>query len=100
MPVNAQKRPGDNLSLVAVQQTAKRSRNDELLPTFKDKQLLEKGVNRTTNLFAPIMKLEGHESEIFSCEFHPEGELLGKKLIPLHNCEYFIFFPIFMLFQL
>lgn len=81
MPANTQKRPGDNLSLVAVPQLAKRSRNDELVPTFKDKQLMSKGINRTTNLFAPIMKLEGHESEIFSCEFHPEGELLGKNMI-------------------
>lgn len=77
----AQKRSADNTSLVAVQQS-KRSRNDELVSTFKDKQLLEKQrISRTTNLFSPIMKLEGHESDIYSCEFHPEGELLGKNLI-------------------
>jgi len=84
MPVNPQKRPGDNLSLVEVPQTAKKFRN-ELVPTLKDKQLMEKGINRTTSLSAPIMKLEGHESDIFSCEFHPDGELLGKNKIQLEN---------------
>lgn len=34
------------------------------------------GVKRTSSLFAPIMLLEGHEGEVFSCEFHPEGEHL------------------------
>lgn len=76
MPITAQKRPADT-ALVAVPQVAKRTRNDEL-QTFKDKQLMEIGVNRVSNLYAPIMKLEGHESDIFSCEFHPDGEILGK----------------------
>lgn len=77
MPVNSQKRTADSSALVAVPQNAKRSRNDELVLSHKDKQLIEKGVQRTTNLFAPIMKLEGHDSDIFACEFHPEGEYLG-----------------------
>lgn len=34
------------------------------------------GVRRTSNLQAPIMQLEGHEGEIFTTEFHPEGEML------------------------
>jgi hypothetical protein len=77
MPITAQKRPADG-ALVAVPQIAKRTRNDDL-QTYKDKQLLEIGVSRVSNLYAPIMKLEGHESDIFSCEFHPDGDLLGKK---------------------
>lgn len=72
----AQKRPADS-SLVAVTQSAKRTRNDEI-QTYKDKQLLEQGIQRHSNLFSPIMKLEGHESDIFTCEFHPDGEYLGK----------------------
>lgn len=79
MPITAQKRPADT-ALVAVPQVAKRTKNDEL-QSYKDKQLLEIGVNRVSNLFSPIMKLEGHESDIFSCEFHPDGEYLGKKII-------------------
>lgn len=78
MPVMPQKRPADNSSLVAVPQNVKRSRNDELVASFKDKQLIEKGINRTTNLSAPILKFEGTESDIFSCEFHPDGEIFGK----------------------
>lgn len=77
MPAIPQKRAADNSALVAVPQSAKRSRNDELVLSNKDKQLIEKGIQRTSNLFAPIMKLEGHESDIFTCEFHPEGEYLG-----------------------
>lgn len=76
MPVNAQKRPADN-SLVAVPQLAKRTRNDEI-QTYKDKQLAEHGIKRVSNLFSPIMKLEGHDSDIFTCEFHPDGDYLGK----------------------
>ena len=81
MPANPQKRPADNLSLVSVPQNAKKSRNDELVASFKDKQLMEKGIHRTSKLSSPIMKLEGHESDIFSCEFHPDGEFLGKNKI-------------------
>lgn len=29
---------------------------------------------RTSNLFAPIMVCEGHEGEIFTVDFHPEGQ--------------------------
>lgn len=76
MPATTQKRPADN-SLVAVPQSAKRTRNDEI-QTYKDKQLLEQGIQRHSNLFSPIMKLEGHESDIFTCEFHPDGDYLGK----------------------
>lgn len=76
MPTSAQKRPADT-ALVAVPQLAKRTRNDEI-QNYKDKQLAEQGIQRTSNLFAPIMKLEGHESDIFTCEFHPDGEYLGK----------------------
>lgn len=76
MPVNALKRPADN-SVVAIPQAAKKTRNDEI-QTYKDKVLAEAGINRTSSLFSPIMKLEGHESDIFTCEFHPDGEYLGK----------------------
>lgn len=77
MPTSAQKRPAES-ALVAVPQLPKRIRNDEI-QTYKDKQLAEKGIKRVSNLFAPIMKLEGHEGEIFTCEFHPDGDYLGKK---------------------
>lgn len=76
MPTNTNKRPADN-SLVAVPQLAKRTRNDEI-QTYKDKQLAEQGIHRVSNLFSPIMKLEGHESDIFTCEFHPDGDYLGE----------------------
>jgi Prp8 binding protein len=78
MPVNPQKRAADSSALIAVPQSAKKSRNDELVLSRNDKQLIEIGVRRTSNLFSPIMKLEGHESDIFTCEFNPDGEYLGK----------------------
>lgn len=78
MPVNTQKRAADS-ALVAVPQAAKRLRNDELqIQTPQHKQLMELGVQRVSNLHSPIMKLEGHEGEIFTCEFHPDGEVLGE----------------------
>lgn len=77
MPISALKRPADNNAVAVIPQAAKRTRNDEI-QTYKDKQLSEIGIIRNSNLFSPIMKLEGHESDIFTCEFHPDGELLGK----------------------
>ncbi|KAH8372518.1 hypothetical protein KR200_001000 [Drosophila serrata] len=67
------KRP--NTSVVLAQES-KRSKSDLVAYTNRDKALLESGVRRTSNLQAPIMQLEGHEGEIFTTEFHPEGELL------------------------
>lgn len=32
---------------------------------------------RTSNLFSPIMLLEGHEGDVFTVEFHPEGQYLA-----------------------
>ncbi|KOB72547.1 WD repeat-containing protein 57 [Operophtera brumata] len=34
-------------------------------------------VPRTSNLYAPIMLLEGHQGEIFTAKFHPEGKHLA-----------------------
>lgn len=94
----AQKRPADN-SLVAVNQQAKRTRNDEI-QTYKDKQLLEQGIQRHSNLFSPIMKLEGHESDIFTCEFHPDGEYLGNDKLSLNLSQFLILrFFIFSIFR-
>lgn len=67
-----QKRQSD--ALVEVQ--TKKSRNELVAFTNKDKQLLESGIRRTSSLSSPIMLLEGHQGDIFSCEFHPEGEHL------------------------
>ncbi|XP_052870331.1 U5 small nuclear ribonucleoprotein 40 kDa protein isoform X1 [Anopheles cruzii] len=68
------KRSSDALVPVA---SSKKSRTDLVSYTTKDKQLLEQqNVERTSGLLGPIMLLEGHGGEIFSTEFHPEGEHL------------------------
>lgn len=72
---NLAKRPAD-MALVAVAPNIKRTRNE--VDTIKDQRLMELNVNRTSNLFAPIMKFDGHESEVFTCEFHPDGDFFGK----------------------
>ena len=77
MSFNPQKRSADVSALVAVPQNTKRFKNNELVLSNKDKQLMEKGVKRTSNLFSPIIRLEGHESDVFTCEFHPDGEYLA-----------------------
>lgn len=88
----ALKRTADSLALVP---ELKRTRQEVSAYTNKDKALLEvvhitsfrnydplimsslfQGVTRTSNLFAPIMHLEGHQGEVFTCEFHPDGDLL------------------------
>uniref|UniRef100_A0A8W7PIK5 WD repeat-containing protein 55 homolog n=1 Tax=Anopheles coluzzii TaxID=1518534 RepID=A0A8W7PIK5_ANOCL len=73
MNTSAVKRPSDALVPVV---NPKKSRTDIVAYTAKDKQLLEQNVERTSGLLGPIMLLEGHGGEIFSTEFHPEGEHL------------------------
>lgn len=78
MPIITQKRAADS-ALVEIPQASKRQRNDELqFLTPQNKQLMELGVQRVSNLHSPIMKLEGHEGELYTCEFNPEGDILGK----------------------
>lgn len=36
-----------------------------------------KGVPRTSSLLAPIVLLEGHQAEIYSCKFDPSGKALA-----------------------
>lgn len=85
MPIVPQKRPSDAL----VQVEAKRSRNELVAATNKDKQLLESGVPRTSSLLAPIMQLEGHQGDVFSAEFHPEGQHLVSTGFDRQICKFF-----------
>jgi Prp8 binding protein len=62
------KRRGDDSSLVPA---SKKARN-EVATSNKNKTALQAAPARTSNLFAPIMLLEGHEGEIFTTEFHPD----------------------------
>lgn len=73
--VKMAKRGADN-QLVEVAQPTKKIRNE--IENYRDRQLASAGVERTSNLFAPIMQLQGHKGDIFSCDFHPDGDYLGK----------------------
>lgn len=66
------KRHGEDMALVL---TEKRPRN-ELVSLEGDNSKQVASIKRTSNLAAPIMLLTGHESEISSCKFHPNGETL------------------------
>lgn len=60
------------------------------------------GVKRTSDLQAPIMLLSGHEGDIFSAKFHPDGRVLAstgaERNIYLWNvfgdCENFFIFKV------
>ncbi|CAH0563391.1 unnamed protein product [Brassicogethes aeneus] len=67
------KRRADDQALVPV---TKKSRN-EVAVSNKNKSVLQAAPARTSNLFAPIMQLEGHEGEVFTVKFHPEGQYLA-----------------------
>lgn len=43
---------------------------------------------RTSSLFMPIMALEGHEGDIFSTKFHPEGYYLASSGYDRKICMY------------
>ncbi|KAG5876123.1 hypothetical protein JTB14_036163 [Gonioctena quinquepunctata] len=66
------KRKADESALVP----HKRSRNEVAIKN-KNTSLLQAAPARTSNLFTPIMQLEGHEGEIFTVDFHPEGQYLA-----------------------
>ncbi|KAI4456008.1 u5 small nuclear ribonucleoprotein 40 kda protein [Holotrichia oblita] len=67
------KRKADESALVPV---TKKSKN-EIAVSSNKKALVQSDVQRTSNLFSPIMLLEGHEGDIFTLEFHPEGQYLA-----------------------
>ncbi|XP_069672017.1 U5 small nuclear ribonucleoprotein 40 kDa protein [Periplaneta americana] len=67
------KRKAEELALVPAN---KRTRN-EVANVSKGTSIVQSDIPRTSNLLAPIMLLEGHQGEIFSVEFHPEGQYLA-----------------------
>ncbi|CAH1115958.1 unnamed protein product [Phaedon cochleariae] len=67
------KRKAEDTALVPA---TKRNRNEVALKN-KHTSVLQAAPARTSNLFAPIMVLEGHEGEIFSVDFHPEGQYMA-----------------------
>ena len=42
-----------------------------------DPLFFPQGPSRTSNMDAPIMLLTGHEGEIYSAKFHPDGNFLA-----------------------
>ncbi|KAK5641289.1 hypothetical protein RI129_009836 [Pyrocoelia pectoralis] len=72
--ISESKRKADESALVPVN---KKTRTDVAVSSSRNKTLAPTSVARTSNLFAPIMLLEGHEGEIFTLEFHPEGQYLA-----------------------
>lgn len=74
MPIVDNKRKAEESALVP---TTKKSRNEVALSNSRDKSVVAAGPARTSNLFAPIMLLEGHEGDVFTVDFHPEGQYLA-----------------------
>ena len=73
MPELKRPLPTDSTALML----AKRSRNELIATQPKDGVVVKSGAPRTSNMDAPIMLLTGHEGEIYSSKFHPEGEFLA-----------------------
>ncbi|XP_037961041.1 U5 small nuclear ribonucleoprotein 40 kDa protein [Teleopsis dalmanni] len=67
------KRPGNSIVLM---QEHKRPKNELVLSNSRSKALVESRGKRTSELFAPIVLLEGHNGEIYTTEFDSEGQLL------------------------
>ena len=63
------KRPGE----LAVVPVSKRART-EVANVNKGTSIVQNDISRTSNLMAPTMLLEGQQGEIFTVEFHPEGQ--------------------------
>lgn len=77
------KRKAEESALVAA---PKKTRTE--VATTRNKSVLQAAPARTSNLFAPIMALEGHEGEIFTVEFHPEGGYLASSGFDRRICKF------------
>ncbi|XP_072028247.1 U5 small nuclear ribonucleoprotein 40 kDa protein-like [Amphiura filiformis] len=73
MPVMESKRKIEEGALVPI----KRPRNELVAAETEIKSLIESGPPRTSSLLAPIMLLSGHEGDVFSAKFHPNGSTLA-----------------------
>ena len=70
------KRPHDDVGSTALVE-AKRPRNElvQSHTTGGSTALQASGPPRTSNMEAPIMLLKGHEGEVYTAKFHPEGQV-------------------------
>lgn len=92
MPIVDGKRKAEESALVPV----KKPRSD-VVAVAGSRKKAEAGPPRTSSLLAPIMLLSGHEGDIFTCKFAPDGSSLASagydRLIYLWNvygeCENF-----------
>lgn len=70
MQLDTKRKAEESTDLVPVD---KKPKNDvSVLPNKTSKT-----PSRSSSLFAPIMLLTGHESEIFCCKFNPEGDVIA-----------------------
>jgi Prp8 binding protein len=68
-----EKRKFENAATDAKALVVKKSRTEEQ----QGGQLIALGVPRTSTLQAPIVLLEGHQAEVYSCKFDPSGKSLA-----------------------
>ena len=43
----------------------------------RSRAIMEAAPARSSNMEAPIMLLKGHEGEVYTAKFHPEGQVRG-----------------------
>ncbi|XP_011340428.1 U5 small nuclear ribonucleoprotein 40 kDa protein isoform X2 [Ooceraea biroi] len=73
MPI-LDKRKGDDI--LALVPASKRTKT-EVVFSSREKAVVQSDPPRTSSLMSMIMLLEGHQGDIFSLEFHPEGQYLA-----------------------
>ncbi|KAK2181580.1 hypothetical protein NP493_392g05000 [Ridgeia piscesae] len=91
--MDVKRKAADDGALVPV----KKAKTDVALIGLKGRELMETSTARTSSLAAPIMLLTGHDGEIFTVRFSPDGQTLAsggfERLIFLWNtygeCENF-----------
>ena len=81
-----EKRPADGtVALIP----AKKQRNEMVVVNNSSRQIMESGPPRCSNMDAPIMLLSGHSGEVYTGQFHPNGNMLAsagyERLIYLWN---------------
>merc|ERR1711939_162128 len=70
---NMEKRKFESNTTDSKALVVKRPKTDEI----KGRELIAAGVPRTSSLIAPIVVLEGHQAEVYTCKFDPSGKSLA-----------------------
>ena len=78
-------------------QTTKKPKRSEIFPgsvgmSSNSKLIKYKVPSRSSSLLAPIIRLTGHQGQVTSCSYSPNGENFASADSMGHICKFFLLF--------